>query len=400
MLAGLEVQVPGAGGLVAQGLEAYQRAAGRDRRFMAFNTVVAFKVGTEGTDVYSMGVDVPRRNAKTWSVGDRRLVPVLSGLVNDSHSMAGRQAGALFLVVGLLGVTNDFISGATTRGHPLWVALDGATVVIGAVAMALEWGRWPKRASLVMAFLALAIYVADAASGATPTVALGIYLVLILGWVGYWHGPRWCFTMALPASVAYLLPYALGRSPGRDAIASVALVVPTAVAIGAALGHSAGVTRKAHDTLTQAALTDELTGLGNRRHAERLLDSLAEGDAVVMLDLDHFKSVNDRFGHALGDRLLQELGNYLRVAVRDRDSLARMGGEEFLMVLRGPVDPGPAVERIVAGWRSRSPLATISAGAAVHHAGTRAKVTLRNADAALYSAKRAGRDRSVMSIAS
>jgi predicted signal transduction protein with EAL and GGDEF domain len=78
-----------------------------------------------------------------------------------------------------------------------------------------------------------------------------------------------------------------------DALSAVAVVVPTAVAIGAVLGHKAELMRKAHDTMTRAAFTDELTGLGNLRHAQTLLASLAGNDVVVILDLDHFKAVND-----------------------------------------------------------------------------------------------------------
>jgi diguanylate cyclase (GGDEF)-like protein len=262
--------------------------------------------------------------------------------------------------------------------------------------MQLPWGRWPKRTSLVLAVLALAVYVADGAAGSVPPAAAGIYLVVILGWVGNWHGPRWCYAMAPLVATAFVLPYVLGQTASESSLGSVAIVVPTAVAIGAVLGHQAELMRKAHDALAQAAFTDELTGLGNLRHAQALLASLADGDAVVMLDLDHFKSVNDRFGHARGDLLLQQLANYLRLALRDEDSIARVGGEEFLVVLRGPTDPAAVVERLVSGWRSGSPLATLSAGAARHHAGNDVETTRATADAALYSAKQAGRDRSVV----
>ena len=309
----------------------------------------------------------------------------------------GSRAGILFVVVGLLGLVNDLVPGSFGHGHLWWALLDASTAAAGAIAMLLPWDRWPQRTSLIMAVLALAVYVADATSGSIPPAASGIYLVVILGWVGNWHGPGWCLAMAPLVTTGYLLPYVLvGVTPSPGAVSAVAVVVPTAVAIGAVLGHKAELMRKAHDTMTRAAFTDELTGLGNLRHAQTLLASLADDDAVVILDLDHFKAVNDRFGHARGDLLLQELASYLRLALRDEDSIARIGGEEFLVVLRGPTDPASVVERLVSGWRSSSPLATLSAGAARHHAGDDVETTRARADAALYSAKQAGRDRSVV----
>ncbi len=343
-----------------------------------------------------MGSRPRARSGGEWAARPSRQGRSSLERLNSTDWSGGSQAGVLFVIVGLLGLVNDLAPGTFGHGHLWWALLDANTAGAGGIAMLLPWDRWPQRASLVMAVLALAVYVADATSGSIPPAASGIYLVVILGWVGNWHGPRWCFIMAPLVTTGYLLPYALGLPPSQGAVSSVAVVVPTAVAIGAVLGHKAGLMRKAHDRMTRAAFTDELTGLGNLRHAQALLASLAGGDAVVMLDLDHFKAVNDRFGHARGDLLLQELASYLRLAVRDQDSIARIGGEEFLVVLRGPTDPAAVVERLVSGWRSGSPLATLSAGTARHHAGDDAETTRARADSALYSAKQAGRDRSVV----
>ena len=82
-----------------------------------------------------------------------------------------------------------------------------------------------------------------------------------------------------------------------------------------------------------------MTGLGNRRLGNQLLDRLAVDDSVAILDLDHFKQVNDTHGHARGDLLLQELGAFLLAEVREADTVARMGGEEFLLALRASAEP-------------------------------------------------------------
>jgi diguanylate cyclase (GGDEF)-like protein len=175
----------------------------------------------------------------------------------------------------------------------------------------------------------------------------------------------------------------------------------TALTLGrqpaAALRSARDGQREALAILAAANLTDDLTGLGNRRHANLLLDSLQVGDALAVLDLDHFKHVNDTYGHARGDQVLQELGSYLREAVRGADAVARFGGEEFLVVLRGANTSGPAtIQRLLNGWRATRPVVTLSAGLAVRLAGRSASQTFSDADDALYRGKQAGRDRLVV----
>lgn len=162
-------------------------------------------------------------------------------------------------------------------------------------------------------------------------------------------------------------------------------------------GSQAGLAleqRRVIDELTTAAMQDALTGVGNRRRAAVLLKELRPDDAVVLIDLDQFKLVNDTAGHATGDQVLVLLGRYLREAARDADAVARYGGEEFLLVLRavGGAARG-ATERLLEGWRELQPITTFSAGVAVHQVGRSPAATLGRADAALYRAKRSGRDR-------
>lgn len=161
-------------------------------------------------------------------------------------------------------------------------------------------------------------------------------------------------------------------------------------------GTSAGGTLdrlRVLESLADEALRDSLTGLGNRRAAERLLTSLVPGDGVALLDLDNFKEVNDRAGHPAGDLVLRRLGEFLTDAVGPGDGVARYGGEEFLVVLRGPLPAFERVTRLVGDWGADRPLATLSAGVAVHQRGATPEATFDRADEALYAAKRAGRDR-------
>jgi diguanylate cyclase (GGDEF)-like protein len=155
-----------------------------------------------------------------------------------------------------------------------------------------------------------------------------------------------------------------------------------------------GEERKAREQLAEVSVRDELTGVGNRRHAVALLSALEPGDALVMIDLDHFKSVNDTEGHGAGDAVLQALAEHLGLGVRDADLVARYGGEEFLVVLHGAGGEGViTAERLRATWRDTGPRTTFSAGVAIHHAGQPGAATLAQADAALYAAKRTGRNR-------
>jgi diguanylate cyclase (GGDEF)-like protein len=160
--------------------------------------------------------------------------------------------------------------------------------------------------------------------------------------------------------------------------------------------------------LTDLALRDGLTGVHNRRHLTAVLDA-QDGDlSVVMIDVDHFKSVNDRYGHAVGDQVLVRVAQQLYGAVRDTDTVARYGGEEFVVVLPGTTATD-AAER-ADDWRRRcsavvvdtprGPLTvTFSAGVAHLRPGDHPDDLLRRADEALYEAKLGGRDRVVVSDA-
>jgi diguanylate cyclase (GGDEF)-like protein len=150
--------------------------------------------------------------------------------------------------------------------------------------------------------------------------------------------------------------------------------------------------------LAHDAETDPLTELANRRTFTRALETLRPGDAVVIVDLDHFKSVNDRFGHDVGDRTLRSLARCLQLVTRQVDCVSRYGGEEFALVLPGSGAEGArtALDRLRAAWASGGAVTTFSSGVAVHLPDEDAHATLRRADAALYSAKETGRDRDVV----
>jgi diguanylate cyclase (GGDEF)-like protein len=188
-----------------------------------------------------------------------------------------------------------------------------------------------------------------------------------------------------------------------ESLASVVIAIPIAVVLAEVLAAKTEAMRRAQCSLEasavlleQANLTDDLTGVGNRRRANTLLDVMVPGDAVALIDLDHFKVVNDTLGHAEGDRVLMELGGYLLRAVRDADCVARYGGEEFLILMRGAgKDAAAIVERLLTGWRATGSGVTLSAGVAIHVIGCGPAATFERADGLLYQAKAGGRDRVV-----
>jgi diguanylate cyclase (GGDEF)-like protein len=158
-----------------------------------------------------------------------------------------------------------------------------------------------------------------------------------------------------------------------------------------------------------AASTDALTGISNRRgfmdEAERLIRKAAwkkQPVTVLMFDLDHFKSVNDRFGHAMGDEVLRAFAVTATLSLRATDVLARLGGEEFAAILPGDLTvAGTAAERVRSAFEiSGREIAgekvgvTVSIGAATaHELPCEISALLARADAALYRAKQAGRNR-------
>jgi two-component system, cell cycle response regulator len=161
------------------------------------------------------------------------------------------------------------------------------------------------------------------------------------------------------------------------------------------------------DRSLEMAVTDQLTGLRNRRYVRRHLDGLlrTEEAAVLLVDIDKFKSINDTYGHNIGDVALREVAERLRVQLRAADVVARYGGEEFLAVLTG----APSAYALIVADRLREAIAaepvrsgdvvlpiTISIGVAVGGPGVPAEQLIGSADEALYRAKRDGRNRAYL----
>lgn len=200
--------------------------------------------------------------------------------------------------------------------------------------------------------------------------------------------------------------------------------IGTTVTSGLMLGAAVNERRDAMDRLARAmdemheqARADPLTGLANRRSLQEFLQRewlratrRQSSLAVVMIDIDHFKRINDAYGHEAGDVVLTEIAALLKAHVRGSDAACRFGGEEFVLVLPDAGIEGvkrraegirEAIARLQIRWRDRL-LGRISASLGValfpDHAAD-PEALLRASDLALYEAKRAGRDRVVVSRA-
>jgi diguanylate cyclase (GGDEF)-like protein len=153
--------------------------------------------------------------------------------------------------------------------------------------------------------------------------------------------------------------------------------------------------------MERMARTDALTGALNRQGLAARAGGVAEA-GIIVADLDHFKAINDRFGHAAGDAVLRDFAGRAAALLPEGGHLARLGGEEFGIVLPGHDDNATAylaerlrraVGTVPVLWRESAVPITVSIGVAMLGAGETLNESLERADGALYDAKTGGRNR-------
>jgi diguanylate cyclase (GGDEF)-like protein len=218
------------------------------------------------------------------------------------------------------------------------------------------------------------------------------------------HGAVFLF----PIPLASLLPGDGGTVTLATGWLAVFVLEMTLYAVGTAFIVLVLASERTMRIHRDAAVTDELTGVLNRRGVLQAAQGLIAGQArkgepvsALMFDLDHFKSINDRFGHGIGDRALQLFATTTTVSMRTSDIVGRFGGEEFVALLPGNLaDAKIVAERVRKAFETAAVTvagcdlnATVSIGAAAGQPGTDIVALLAAADAALYRAKASGRNR-------
>jgi diguanylate cyclase (GGDEF)-like protein len=305
-------------------------------------------------------------------------------------------------------------------------AISSAAIAATLVFFAPTYGWWTLVLSAV-AGLNMATLDRRIARSANPQLHIAASIVLIqavlAGAVALSGGPG---SIALPWLV---LPTAFSAARFRGAVVVGYVVIAILMLLGATLGtDAAGFLHRPGPVLIAAvllvsitatvyaissaeeqqrgdAVLDHLTGLLNRSSLESRFKELAElaelrGDPISMvaLDVDHFKSINDEYGHAGGDAVLRDLAYGLREHLRSFELICRVGGEEFLLLLPGTSlqQAAKVAERLRVALEQARPggvPVTASFGVAAGTGGTRFDELFAAADASLYRAKAAGRNR-------
>jgi diguanylate cyclase (GGDEF)-like protein len=265
----------------------------------------------------------------------------------------------------------------------------------------------PRRALGALGPIGVALIAVALVGSPGPGDGSILYIWPVL-WMAFFFGRRGAITAVACVGVAHagaLLALPASSSfPGRWVDVMVSVTVVAIVIMTLVERNDMLLTQ-----LADEARTDALTGLLNRRgfderaalelaHARREQRSLA----VVAFDIDYFKRVNDEWGHEIGDRVLGRLGALLAAQTRDIDVAARLGGEEFVVLLPGAGDSEAErfAERVRAALATDDcgglPAVRVSAGVLAAVAPESLDEIVQGADSALYRAKRAGRDRVVI----
>lgn len=292
-------------------------------------------------------------------------------------------------------------------GDPSFAILPVFVAIVVTVLLVLFGPRLPRRALALLGPIGVVLiaYALSATPGAGDGAILYVWPVL---WSTFFFGRRGAVAIVTCVGVAHgatllALPGA-SSYPGRWVDVMVSVSVVSVVILTLVRRNDLLLAQ-----LLDEARTDALTGLLNRRgFDDRASLELArarreeQSVAVVTLDLDFFKRVNDEWGHEIGDRVLVRVGEVLAAESRDIDVVARFGGEEFVVLLPGCTssDAEAFARRVRRALASADfaalPVVRVSAGILAAVAPSSIEVMLQQADAALYDAKRAGRDRSVV----
>lgn len=341
------------------------------------------------------------------------------------------------VVAATFGAGSIALDGSVTAAEFLqnwWTWWEGDTVGIIIVApLILSWSvregaAWPLPKKLEGACFALLLLVAARVIFGSATERFTVFpLVFVIMpfiiWAAFRFGQPWVALANTAACSIAIWNTLVGRGPFVFAslnetllllLAFVGTVVTTGLVLSAVMGQrirTEEALQRALRDLEEQAIRDSLTGLYNRRYLRDFLGRelirakrARVAVAVIMMDLDQFKRINDTFGHDAGDLVLMELAALLKKSVRGSDIVCRFGGEEFLLVLteatpeialRRCEEIRAAMKALAPNYRGHglgNPTASFGVALFPHHADGQ-DALIRASDEALYEAKRSGRDR-------
>lgn len=309
---------------------------------------------------------------------------------------------------------------------PIIFSAAGAIGVLPFMIMRYVHGEWTAAlidTAIVLGLFALGAYTYKSRRVAVASVAISCICVLGIISTVYLIGPNqiyWAYPalmaifylikprvaiVLVAITVIALIPKLAGHlDTHTTATIIVTMIVMSSFAFGFAL-----ISNRQRSLLVQMATRDPLTGAGNRRHLDSKLTDVVNthrrtgaAASLLILDLDHFKKVNDIHGHRVGDQILVRITEIVNLRIRVTDSLFRIGGEEFVVVLEGQgLDrAGHLAEQlrtlVQANELVHDQAVTISLGVAELRTDESENDWLHRADEALYRAKRAGRNATML----
>ena len=325
----------------------------------------------------------------------------------------------------LLYLTIIFVFFLQDRVNPVAFLVGGTLLVIFLLGFYIVFAlRWNKRffdSSLTCAqtcaavLTMLTVFAYDRQS----QLALGPFLLVVFSQATFRLKPKVLAGLSVGSVIVYLLIILLRGANDTEAfrfdvlawgVTTVALPLVTTMGIKVqTLRQALRFTRHQLAQIEEKAVRDELTGLYNRRQLVAELDAAitlanAQGATfcLAVIDVDHFKDINDRHGHLVGDMILREFARMTRDTVRDSDVLGRYGGDEFMQILRDTELKGAVMHaerlRIHAHFLEVPSVMpeksiSLSIGIAQYRPGETAENLIERADAGLYRAKQRGRNR-------
>jgi diguanylate cyclase (GGDEF)-like protein len=338
----------------------------------------------------------------------RRLTPIHEVMVSPLEDTAANRrmmaytASAIYGAAALDGIVEGFLP-----GDPKFSLVPVIVVVVIFAVLIAVGPRMPRWGLALLGPLGVALIAYALAT--TPGAGDGavLYALPVL-WTTVFFGRRGAIAIvafvAVGHAISLILLPATSSYPGRWVDVMVSVCSIAVVILVLERRNETLVTRLANE-----ARTDALTGLLNRRgFHERAVVELArarrEGGQITVatLDIDYFKRINDEWGHETGDRVLAHLGQLLTSECREIDIAARLGGEEFAVLLPGSstADACAFTQRVrlalATNDASGLPITRISAGVVASDPEAPVEQLLQQADSALYEAKRAGRDRTTI----